>query len=134
MGSQYDTLLRTLAILKIIPKKPRYKTTSRIHAALEKGIQGLFKNVQRDMNAMTAICIDEDGENRWCLPSTYSDQIIGLGSSKALVFVLEQEYLSGFLSKISIAQDSQKSEAPRLYLNGFFGNSQSFICELNTIN
>ena len=120
MGSKHDTLFRTLAMLKIIPKEPRYKTTSIIHAALEEnGFKVSLRTIQRDLDAITAhlplICIEGDGENRWNLPSTYSDQIIGLGSPKVLAFVLVQEYLSRLLSIILIGQDLQKSEAPRLF-------------------
>lgn len=54
MATKQDTLFRTLAMLRTIPKEPRYKATSTIHAALEeKGFKVLLRTVQRDLNAIS---------------------------------------------------------------------------------
>lgn len=130
MGAKHDTLFRTLAMLQIIPKEPRYKATSTIHATLEeKGFKISLRTIQRDLNALTAhlplICLEGDGENRWSLSFHYNDQKVGLDTPTALTLVLAHEYLSGLLPQIAVDQIAPQFEAARRFLNGLPSNHYS---------
>ena len=130
MGEKHDTLFRTLAMLQIIPKEPRYKATSTIHAALEeKGFQVSLRTVQRDLNAMTShlplICLEGDGERRWSLSASFNDSKLGLDTPTALTLVLAHEYLSGLLPQIAVDQISSQFKAAQQYLNALPSNHYS---------
>lgn len=130
MGAKHDTLFRTLEMLKIIPKEPRYKATSTIHAALEeKGFKVALRTVQRDLNAMSAhlplICNEDGGEHRWCLASTFNDVKTHMDTPSALTLVLAKEYLSGLLPQIAVDQISPQFDAAQQYLNALPSNDYS---------
>lgn len=130
MGAKHDTLFRTLTMLQIIPKEPRYKATSTIHASLEeKGFKISLRTIQRDLNALTPhlplIRLEGDGENRWSLSSHYNDQKVGLDTPTALTLVLAHEYLSGLLPQIALDQIAPQFEAARRFLNGLPSNHYS---------
>lgn len=130
MGAKHDTLFRTLAMLHIIPKEPRYKATSTVHASLEeKGFKVSLRTVQRDLNAMTShlplMCVEGDGEHRWCLSSSFSDSKLGLDTPTALTLVLAHEYLSGLLPQIAVKQISSQFKAAQQYLNAIPSNHYS---------
>jgi predicted DNA-binding transcriptional regulator YafY len=130
MGAKHDTLFRTLAMLQVIPKQPRYKATSTIHAALEeKGFSVSLRTIQRDLNAMTThlplVCIEGEGEHRWSLPSTFNDGHAYLDTPTALTLVLAKEYLSALLPQIAVDQISPQFRAAQQYLNGLSTNYYS---------
>lgn len=130
MGTKHDTLFRTLAMLQIIPKEPRYKATSTIHVALEeKGFQVSLRTIQRDLNAMTAhlplLYVEGDGERRWSFSSSFNDYRLGLDTPTALTLVLAHEYLSGLLPQIAIDQISSQFKAAQQYLNALPTNHYS---------
>ena len=130
MGAKHDTLFRTLAMLQIIPKEPRYKATSTIHAALEeKGFQVSLRTIQRDLSAMSShlplFCHEGDGEHRWSLSSSFTDTKLGLDTPTALTLVLAHEYLSGLLPQIAVDQIAPQFEAARRFLNGLPSNHYS---------
>jgi len=130
MGEKHDTLFRTLAMLQIIPKEPRYKATSTIHAALdEKGFQISLRTVQRDLSSMSShlplICHEGDGEHRWSLSSSFNDSKLGLDTPTALTLVLAHEYLSGLLPQIAVDQISSQFKAAQQYLNALPSNHYS---------
>jgi predicted DNA-binding transcriptional regulator YafY len=130
MGVKHATLFRTLAMLQIIPKEPRYKATSTIHAALEeKGFNISLRTVQRDLNSMTAhlplLCIEGDGERRWSLSAGFNGTKLGLDTPTALTLVLAHEYLSGLLPQIAVDQISSQFKAAQQYLNALPSNHYS---------
>lgn len=130
MGEKHDTLFRTLAMLQIIPKEPRYKATSTIHAALdEKGFQISLRTVQRDLSSMSShlplICHEGDGEHRWSLSSSFNDSRLGLDTPTALTLVLAHEYLSGLLPQIAVDQISSQFKAAQQYLSALPSNHYS---------
>ncbi|CUB06980.1 helix-turn-helix transcriptional regulator [Marinomonas fungiae] len=130
MGAKHDTLFRTLAMLQIIPKEPRYKATSTIHAALEeKGFQVSLRTIQRDLSSMSShlplICHEGDGEHRWSLSSSFNDSRLGLDTPTALTLVLAHEYLSGLLPQIAVDQISSQFKAAQQYLSALPSNHYS---------
>ncbi|WP_112139393.1 hypothetical protein [Marinomonas primoryensis] len=130
MGAKHDTLFRTLAMLQIIPKEPRYKATSTIHAALEeKGFNISLRTIERDLNSMTAhlplLCIEGDGEHRWSLSASFNGTKLGLDTPTALTLVLAHEYLSGLLPQIAVDQISSQFKAAQQYLNALPSNHYS---------
>jgi len=130
VGAKHDTLFRSLAMLRIIPKEPRYKATSTIHSALEeKGFKVSLRTIQRDLNSMVLhlplLCAEGDGENRWSLSSNFSHLNLGLDTPSALTLVLAQEYLSRLLPQIAVDQISSQFQAAQQYLNGLTANHYS---------
>lgn len=130
MAAKHDTLFRTFAMLRIIPKEPRYKATSTIHAALEeKGFKVSLRTVQRDLNAMTLhlplFYKEGDGEYRWSLSTTFNDSKVGLDTPTALTLVLAHEYLSGLLPQIAIDQITSQFKAAQQYLDALPSNQYS---------
>ncbi|RDL45494.1 WYL domain-containing protein [Marinomonas piezotolerans] len=130
MGAKHDTLFRTLAMLQAIPKEPRYKATSTIHAALEeKGFRISLRSVQRDLNAMTShlpiYYTEGDGERRWSLAESFNDSKLGLDTPTALTLVLAHEYLADLLPQIAVDQISSQFKAAQQYLNALPTNHYS---------
>ncbi|TYL47823.1 helix-turn-helix transcriptional regulator [Marinomonas sp. IMCC 4694] len=130
MATKQDTLFRTFAMLRTIPKEPRYKATSTIHAALEeKGFKVSLRTVQRDLNAMTShlplYCKEGNGEYRWSLSASFNDSKIGLDTPTALTLVLAHEYLSGLLPQIVVDQITSQFQAAQQYLNALPSNHYS---------
>lgn len=130
MGTKHDTLFRTLSMLRIIPKEPRYKATSTIHASLEeKGFKISLLTIQRDLNAMALhlplSCTESDGEHHWSLSSSFNNLKLGLDTPTALTLVLAQEYLSVLLPQIAVDQISSQFKAAQQYLNALPSNYYS---------
>ncbi|TYL46651.1 helix-turn-helix transcriptional regulator [Marinomonas sp. IMCC 4694] len=130
MGVKHETLFRTLAMLRIIPKEPRYKATSTIHVALEeKGFKVSLRTVQRDLNSMVlhlpVSYVESDGEYRWSLSSSFTDFKLGLDTPTALTLVLAQEYLSVLLPKMAVDQIKPQFQAAQQYLNSLPSNHYS---------
>lgn len=130
MAAKHDTLFRTLAMLQIIPKEPRYKATSTIYTALEeKGFRVSLRTIQRDLNSMTLhlplLCSEGDGEYRWSLSSSFNDSKLGLDTPTALTLVLAHEYLHELLPQIVIDQITSQFQAAQQYLNSLPSNHYS---------
>lgn len=102
MSGMKDTLLRQLALLRLIPEAPIYSSTSVLHEKLqERGFAINVRSVQRDLVRLSLmfplVCTERSGSNLWSFAEGASIDLRDMEAPTALALTLAEGHLKSVL-------------------------------------
>lgn len=130
MPAAKDTLLRQLALLRMIPILPRRIATTTLKEKLhEQGFVVDLRTVQRDLNRLSLsfslLCDDGQSPHRWSyLPGSVAD-FDDMDPPTALALCLAQHHLKCLLPQSVLSLLSPSFDKARNYLDGLGHNDLS---------
>lgn len=128
MPEAKDTLLRLLALLRLIPEEPRYIASSTLQEKLhEQGFSVDLRTVQRDLNQLSlpfALISDKQGgRNHWSYAKDAPLELRAMEPATALALYLAESHLKSLLPQSVLDLLSPQFNRARNYLNELGENS-----------
>lgn len=130
MSDMKDTLLRQLALLRLIPESPRYTSTAILHEKLqERGFAVNLRSVQRDLVRLSVmfplISEEKGGRNAWCFSEGASLDLRDMESPTALALTLAEDHLQSLLPQTVLSLMAPQFRKARAYLDSMEKNQLS---------
>lgn len=127
MSDLKDTLLRQLALLRLIPEAPRYTSTAILHEKLqERGFVVNLRSVQRDLLRLSVMfpLISEEkvGRNAWSFAEGASLDLRDMEPPTALALTLAEDHLQNLLPQTVLDLLAPQFRKARTYLQSMEKN------------
>lgn len=130
MTEQRDTLFRYMALLRLIPREPSYRSTTTLQQFLEEaGFKVGARTLQRDLEKLSQhfpiVCDDSAKPYRWGFDCDFRSNLPAMEVPAALTWVLAEQYLKGLLPKVAVDQLQTQFDLARQFLDGHKNNGFS---------
>lgn len=127
MPQAKDTLLRLLALLRLIPTEPqRIATPTLLEKLSDRGFSVTLRSVQRDLNRLSIPfslqCDDSETPFRWSFTREAPLKLEDMDAPTALALFLSESHLSPILPQSVLDQLSPQFRRARNFLSGLGGN------------
>ncbi len=127
MSETKDTLLRQIALLRLIPREPqRRATTTLLEKLLEQGFSVSLRTLQRDLANLSAPfalqCEVQSSGNRWSYMRNAPLDLAAMDTPTALALYLAESHLKPLLPQIVLDQLAQQFNRARNHLDGLQSN------------
>ncbi|MCP8465074.1 WYL domain-containing protein [Pseudomonas sp. ZM23] len=127
MSEAKDTLLRLIALMRLIPEEPRrIATTTLLEKLKERGFSVTLRSVQRDLARLLGPCslqCDTDEiPYRWSFMRDCRPEFADMDPPTALALYLSEDHLSGTLPQSVLEQLGPQFRRARNYLDGLGRN------------
>ncbi|PTQ70306.1 YafY family protein [Pseudomonas sp. GV071] len=127
MSEAKDTLLRQLALLRLIPRDPqRRATTTLLEKLREEGFSVSLRTLQRDLENLsgpfTLDCDTREIPYRWSFPRNAPFDLAAMDTPTALALFLAENHLKSLLPQIVLDQLSPQFNRARNHLEGLHHN------------
>ncbi len=122
MSEAKDTLLRLVALLRLIPRHPqRIATPTLLEKLKDKGFSVNMRSVQRDLNRLSTpfslICDDNSTPYRWSFTRDAPLELAAMDTPTALALYLAEGHLSTLLPQSVLDQLAPQFHKARNYLD-----------------
>lgn len=130
MSDLKDTLLRQLALLRLIPEAPRYTSTAILHEKLqERGFIVNLRSVQRDLVRLSVmfplVSEEKGGRNAWSFAEGASLDLRDMEPPTALALTLAEDHLQNLLPQTVLDLLAPQFRKARTYLQSMEKNQLS---------
>lgn len=130
MSDMKDTLLRQLALLRLIPEAPRYTSSVVLHEKLqERGFVVNLRSVQRDLLRLSVmfplVSEEKGGRNEWSFAEGASLELRDMEPPTALALTLAEGHLQNLLPQTVLDLMAPQFRKARVYLNSMEKNQLS---------
>lgn len=130
MSDMKDTLLRQLALLRLIPETPRFTSTVILHEKLqERGFSVNLRSVQRDLLRLSVmfplVSEEKSGRNEWSFAEGASLDLRDMEPPTALALTLAEEHLQNLLPQTVLDLMAPQFRKARIYLSSMEKNQLS---------
>ena len=128
--SQHDTLMRHLALLRMIPRHPHKRATTTLHERLiEEGFTLTPRSLQRDLERLSTrfplTCDSSEKPYRWSYVANYASDLPAMDTVEALVLVMAEQGLSDKLPPSALSHIGYRFERARQLLGSLHANGLS---------
>jgi predicted DNA-binding transcriptional regulator YafY len=128
--SQHDTLMRHLALLRMIPRHPTKRATTTLHEKLaEEGFTLTPRSLQRDLEKLSAwfplTCDNSEKPYRWSYVANYASDLPAMDTVEALVLVMAEQGLTDKLPPSALSHIRHRFERARKHLDSLQANGLS---------
>tara|TARA_R110001606_G_scaffold258438_1_gene406188 strand:- start:7645 stop:8682 length:1038 start_codon:yes stop_codon:yes gene_type:complete len=128
--SQHDTLMRHLALLRMIPRHPAKRATTTLHEKLsEEGFTLTQRSMQRDLEKLSAwfplTCDNSEKPYRWSYVASYASDLPAMDTVEALVLVMAEQSLADKLPPSALSHIRHRFERARQHLESLQANGLS---------
>jgi len=128
--SQHDTLMRHLALLRMIPRHPAKRATTTLHEKLsEEGFTLTPRSLQRDLERLSTwfplTCDKSEKPYRWSYVASYASDLPAMDTVEALVLVMAEQGLADKLPPSALSHISYRFERARQHLENLHANGLS---------
>jgi len=122
MSEAKDTLLRLVALLRLIPRDPqRIATPTLLEKLKDKGFSVNMRSVQRDLNRLSVpfslLCDDSSTPYRWSFTRDAPLELAAMDTPTALALYLAESHLNALLPQSVLDQLSPQFHKARNYLD-----------------
>lgn len=122
-----DTLLRQLALLRLIPREPqRIASTTLLEKLAERGFSVTLRSLQRDLNKLSALfslqCDDSVTPYRWSFSRDALLDLAAMDTPTALALYLAEGHLKALLPQSVLEQLGPQFRKARNYLGELANN------------
>ncbi|KAF1053638.1 MAG: hypothetical protein GAK43_01308 [Stenotrophomonas maltophilia] len=122
MSEAKDTLLRLIALLRLIPREPHYIAAPTLLEKLkDKGFSVDKRSVQRDLNRLSVpfslLCDDSRSPYRWCFTRDAPLELAAMDTPTALALYLAEGHLGTVLPQSVLDQLAPQFHKARNYLD-----------------
>lgn len=123
-----DTLLRQLALLRLIPREPqRIASTTLLEKLAERGFSISQRSLQRDLNKLSSMfalqCDDRITPYRWSFSRDATLDLAAMDTPTALALYLAEGHLKALLPQSVLDQLGPQFRKARHYLDELHSNS-----------
>jgi predicted DNA-binding transcriptional regulator YafY len=127
MSDAKDTLLRQLALLRLIPREPQRRATSTLLEKLrEQGFSVSQRTLQRDLVNLSGpfalLCDAQPAGNRWSYMRDAPLDLSAMDTPTALALYLAESHLQSLLPQIVLDQLAPQFSRARHHLDGLQHN------------
>lgn len=127
MSDAKDTLLRQLALLRLIPREPQRRATSTLLEKLrEQGFSVSQRTLQRDLVNLSGpfalLCDAQPAGNRWSYMRDAPLDLSAMDTPTALALYLAESHLQSLLPQIVLDQLAPQFNRARHHLDGLQHN------------
>jgi len=128
--SQHDTLMRHLALLRMVPRYPAKRATTTLHEKLaEEGFNLTPRSLQRDLEKLSAwfplTCDKTEKPYRWHYVAGYASDLPAMDTAEALVLVMAEQGLAEKLPPLALGHIRHRFDRARQHLESLQANGLS---------
>ena len=127
--SKHDTLLRTLALLRLIPRAPAKRDTSTLHELLrEEGFIVDIRTLQRDLQnlsvkfPLTCEVTEKNAPHRWQYTAGFASDLPAMDTAEALFLAMAEQSLTSKLPPSALGHIRLRLARARQHLDSLETN------------
>jgi len=127
MSEAKDTLLRLIALLRLIPREPQFIATTTLQEKLkDRGFSVDLRSIQRDLHRLSVpfslLCDESERPYRWSFSRSAPVDLSAMDTPTALAFYLAESHLHVLLPQSVLDQLAPQFLKARNYLDGLGKN------------
>ncbi|UCO96408.1 WYL domain-containing protein [Metapseudomonas lalkuanensis] len=127
MSEAKDTLLRLLALLRLIPREPQFvAATTLLEKLKDRGFSVNLRSIQRDLNRLSVpfslLCDESERPYRWSFSRNAPVDLSAMDTPTALALYLAESHLHALLPQSVLDQLGPQFQKARNYLDNLGRN------------